>query len=189
MSCAVPKTDPSDETSVGPAFAAIYREHHGYVWRSVKRLGVPPGEVDDVVQEVFIVAHRRLKDFEGRSKLSTWLFGIAYRVVKDHRVSREARERREAGVTEPRAPTVPDRKVSRRQAAQVLDQLLEQLDPDKRDVFVMAEVAKLAAPEIAQTLGIKLNTVYSRLRSARKQFEALLEKHRAQRSSGLPWLT
>ncbi|MCH9687950.1 MAG: RNA polymerase sigma factor [Deltaproteobacteria bacterium] len=183
------KTDPSDETSVGPAFAAIYREHHSFVWRNVKRLGVAPGEVDDVVQEVFIVAHRRLQQFEGRSKLSTWLFGIAYRVVKDHRLSVEARQRREAGVTEPRAPTVPDRKVSRQQAAQVLDQLLERLDPEKRDVFVMAEVAKLSAPEIAETLGVKVNTVYSRLRAARKEFESLLDKHRAQRSSGLPWLT
>lgn len=183
------KTDPSDETSVGPAFAAIYREHHAFVWRSVKRLGVAPGEVDDLVQEVFIVAHRRLSEFEGRSKLSTWLFSIAYRVVKDHRLSARARERREAAITEPRAPTVPDRKVSRKQAARVLDQLLDELDADKRDVFVMAEVAKLSAPEIAETLGVKLNTVYSRLRAARKQFEALLEKHRAQRSSGLPWLT
>ena len=183
------KTDPSDETSVGPAFAAIYREHHGFVWRSVKRLGVSELELDDLVQEVFIVAHRRLSEFEGRSKLGTWLFGIAYRVVKDHRRSAEARERREAQLTEPRPPTVPDKKVSRKQAAKVLDRLLEKLDEDKRDVFVMAEVAKMSAPEIAETLGVKLNTVYSRLRAARKRFEELLEEHRAQRSKGLPWLS
>ncbi|MEX1366661.1 MAG: sigma-70 family RNA polymerase sigma factor [Nannocystaceae bacterium] len=185
----MPKTDPSDETAVGPAFAAIYREHHGFVWRSVRRLGVPDGDVDDLVQDVFIVAHRRLAEFEGRSKLSTWLFGIAYRVVKDHRRSQQARERREADVTVPRPPTVPDRKVSRRQAAAVLDQLLGELDEDKRDVFVMAEVAKMTAPEIADTLGVKLNTVYSRLRAARTRFEEVLEQHRAQRSKGLPWLS
>jgi len=66
-------------------FDAVYREHFAFVWRAAKRLGVGDGALDDVVQEVFVVVHRRLDGFEGRSSLKTWLFGIALRIVRDHR--------------------------------------------------------------------------------------------------------
>ena len=72
-------------TAVARGFEAVYREHYAFVWRSVRRLGVPDRELDDVVQEVFVIVHRRLAEFEGRSMVTTWLFGIAYRVVRDHR--------------------------------------------------------------------------------------------------------
>jgi RNA polymerase sigma-70 factor (ECF subfamily) len=178
----------SQGPAIEPAFTAVYREHHAFVWRSLRRLGVEEADLDDLVQEVFLVAHRRLADFEGRSKLSTWLFGIAYRVVSDHRRKREAGQRREAAVTPPPAPTQPDRKLSRREAAAVLDGLLGRLDPDKRDVFVMAEVAKLTMPEIAEALGININTAYARLRAARARFEAALAEYLEGCSGGVPWI-
>jgi RNA polymerase sigma-70 factor, ECF subfamily len=169
-------------------FEDIYRKHHAFVWRSVRRLGVPDAEVDDVVQEVFVVVHRRLGEFEGRSAITTWLFGIAYRVVRDHRRSAVARAKREAMATGGRPPTEPDRKLSRTQAAGVLDDILAQLEEDQRSVLVMADVINMTAPEIAELTETKLNTVYSRLRLARLAFEAAVEVYRRNHAGELPWM-
>ncbi len=166
-----------------PPLEELYDAHFDFVWRSARRMGVPDAAVDDVVQEVFLVVHRRRDDFEGRSSVKTWLFGILLRVVADHR----RRHRRKGGL----APlpeglaAEPDRSCPAEQAARndkvrLLHALLEQLDEDKRAVFVLAELEQLTAPEIAEALGgIKLNTVYSRLRVARKQFDEALARHRA----------
>ncbi|MFO0631224.1 MAG: sigma-70 family RNA polymerase sigma factor [Nannocystaceae bacterium] len=170
-----------------PKFESLYRKHHAFVWRSVRRLGVPDGEVDDLVQEVFVVVHRRLGEFEGRSSITTWLFGIAYRVVRDHRRSAAARARREALASVGRPPTEPEHKLQRAQAAQLLDQILDGLDEDQRSVFVMAEVVHMTAPEIAELTGAKLNTVYSRLRLARRAFEQALAAWQAEHAGEAPW--
>ncbi|MBX7084474.1 MAG: RNA polymerase sigma factor [Nannocystaceae bacterium] len=182
-------TAPSAARIVAPELAAIYREHHTFVWRSVRRLGVPDADVDDIVQEVFVVAHRRLADFAGHSSIRTWLFGIAYRVMHEHRRRRDARARREQQLEAGRPPTAPDRRLSRVEAVGVLDELLGRLDPEQREVFVMAEAAKLSAPEIAELTGVKLNTVYSRLRLARRAFDAALARWLSQRKGELPWMT
>src|SRR4051812_45143312 len=78
-----------------PSFDAIYEEHFDFVWRSVGRLGVDAAAVEDAAQDVFVIAHRRLAGFEGRSSVKTWLFGIALRVSRDHR--RSARRKRSHG--------------------------------------------------------------------------------------------
>lgn len=171
------------------AFEELYRQHHAFVWRSLRRLGVDDGDVDDLLQEVFVVAHRRLPEFEGRSKVTTWLFAIAYRTVKDHRLSAAARARREAEQTGGRPPTEPDRKLSRQQAARALDELLSRLDEDQRSVLVMADIVAMTAPEIAELTQTKLNTVYSRLRLARAALEDGLAQMRAEHPGGLPWMS
>lgn len=168
---------------------AIYREHHAFVWRSLRRIGVSDGDLDDLVQEVFVVVHRRLPEFEGRSAITTWLFGIAYHVMQEHRRSRMSRERREQNIEVARPPTTPDRRLSRVEAVGVVDDLLLGLDEDQRHVFVMAEVANMSAPEIAELTGINLNTVYSRLRLARRGFEKALDRWLAKREGDLPWMT
>lgn len=164
--------------------ATVYRDHYEFVWRAVRRLGAPEAHVDDAVQDVFLVVHRRLADFEGRSQLKTWLFGIAMRVVKDHRRKTQRMDRRHQSAPRPEPDAGPDEHVQRRQAVELLDQLLEELDDDKRAVFVMAEIENMTAPEIAETLGVKLNTVYSRLRLARKRFERALSRHRTRTEQG-----
>src|SRR5687767_2802019 len=68
-------------------FDQVYDEHVDFVWRSARRLGVPGTFADDVVQQTFLVVHRRLHDFEHRSSVKTWLFSILLRVVQDHRRS------------------------------------------------------------------------------------------------------
>lgn len=175
--------------AVAPEFEAVYREQHAFVWRCVRRLGIADAEVDDLVQEVFVVVHRQLAEFAGDSKITTWLFGIAFRVISHHRRSAMARMRREQQVDPGRPPTEPDRRLSRTQAAGVLDELLDRLDDEQRSTFVMAEVVKMTAPEIAELTGAKLNTVYSRLRLARRAFEESLQAWLAEHGGELPWMT
>jgi len=75
---------PPDAFAAGPGFDAIYEENLTYIWRAARRLGIDPADTDDVVQEVFLVAHRRLPEFEGRAQVKTWLFKILVRVVRHY---------------------------------------------------------------------------------------------------------
>ena len=172
----------------GLTFEGVYEAHFPFVWRSVRRLlGLAQGSVDDVVQEVFVVVHRRLGDFEGRSSVKTWLFGVALRVVRDHRKT-QRRKNPPPGAEASDDPEVivddaahrPDERAEKAQAVRVLHQILDGLDDEKREIFVLAELEQMSAPEIADALAINLNTVYSRLRTARHEFEEAVARHRAQ---------
>ncbi|GAC1394794.1 MAG: hypothetical protein NVSMB47_04420 [Polyangiales bacterium] len=164
-----------------PAFAEVYASSFPFVWRTVRRLGVDPGAVDDVVQEVFLVVHRRLGDFEGRSTLKTWLYGIVRRVVHDHRRARARKPAEPTGDFDAIATdaATPHDDAEKAQAVRVLHALLGELDDDKREVFVLAELEQMSAPEIAEATATNANTVYTRLRAARKEFEAAVARHRA----------
>jgi RNA polymerase sigma-70 factor (ECF subfamily) len=159
----------------------VYREHFAFVWRSAKRLGVRDASLDDVVQEVFVVVHRRLASFEGRSSLRTWLFGITLRVARDHRraMKRKCPEPAPVDPDTLRAEGGPGESAERAEAVRLLHALLDELDDDRREVFVMAELEQMTMPEIADALGLNLNTAYARLRVAREEFEAALARHRA----------
>jgi len=162
-------------------FASIYEAHFPFVWRTVRRLGIAPGTVDDLVQEVFLVVHRRLGDFEGRSSIKTWLFGIVRRVVRDHRRSQT---RKPATPTEDfdgvaSDASTPLEATERAEAVRLLHTLLDALDDDRREVFVLAELEQMSAPEIAEATATNVNTVYTRLRAARKDFEEAVARHRA----------
>ena len=166
-------------------FEQVYDENVDYVWKTVCRLGVRGPAVEDAVQEVFVVVHRKLASFEGRSSMHTWLFQIARRVVHDHRRTVRRKEHPplpnesvpDLGAIAADESTSPDATARRAEAARVLYDLLDKLDTDKREVFILAEVEELAAPEIAQVLGINVNTVYSRLRLAREAFNLALARH------------
>lgn len=164
-------------------FDALYDDHVDFIWRSLKCLGVPDQNVDDAVQDVFMVVHRRLPSFEARSAVRTWLFGIVLHVAGDHR----RRERRKGGLAPldfevaDRAPG-PLEDAARAEALRTLALVLEELDQDKRDVLVLAELEQQSAPEIAAALGLNVNTVYSRLRAARRAFEAAFERHQGGRT-------
>ena len=174
---AVPKRD-----AVGPAgviaFEALYEAQFDFVWRSVARLGVEPAALEDAAQDVFVIAHRRLGEFEGRSSAKTWLFAIALRVAHDYR--RAARRKRghgivgedegdAANVADPNAAS-PLEAAVRAAAVNRLHALLAQLEEPLRAIFILAELEEVSAPEIGEALGINLNTVYTRLRAARRQF-------------------
>jgi RNA polymerase sigma-70 factor (ECF subfamily) len=157
-----------EEQRAAPDLAAVFREQAPYVWRVLRKLGVPEAEVPDLCQEVFVVVHRKLPEFEGRSALTTWLYGICVRTASDYR--RRARVRREQvtdTVPEGRESAPQAKDLARRQARALLDAALEDLDDDKRAVFVLYEIEELPMAEVAEAVGCPLQTAYSRLYAAR----------------------
>lgn len=180
----VATTTASDETTREIDFTSVYEGNFSFVWRTVRRLGVDPAAVDDLVQEVFLVVHRRLRDFEGRSSIKTWLFGIVRRVVHDHR---RAKSRKPATPTEDfegvaSEASTPHEATEKAEAVRLLHALLAELDDDRREVFVLAELEQMSAPEIAEATATNMNTVYTRLRAARRDFESAVARHRARTS-------
>jgi RNA polymerase sigma-70 factor (ECF subfamily) len=161
------------------SFDTLYGQRVEFSWRVVRRLGLSESSVEDAVQEVFVVAYRRRADFEGRSTLRTWLYGIAIRVARKFR----AREQRRASTLDETIATGsdvgPEKQLERSEALEVVQEALEAMEENKREVFVLAEIEDLSAPEIADAVGIPLNTVYSRLRAARQEFEASVKRSRA----------
>ncbi|MEO8875534.1 MAG: sigma-70 family RNA polymerase sigma factor [Polyangiaceae bacterium] len=166
-----------------PDFDGVYDQNVGFVWRSARRLGVGDHAVDDVVQQVFVVVHRRLSEFEGRSSLKTWLFSILLHAVREHR--RSLRRKSPHWWSSPNDPELvedgarnPEQEAERAEASRTIDRLLENLDGDKRVVFVMAELEQMTANEISEATGLDTKAVYSRLRAARIDFERAAEKLR-----------
>ena len=158
----------------------VYEEFFGFVWRSAQRLGVPKHALDDLVQDVFVIVHRKFQQFEGRSSLKTWLYAITVRVVRDYRrtLSRKKRPEplNESDVQSP-APS-PLEAATQAEATAALRALLEELDDDKREVLVLVELEQMTVPQVAEAIGINVNTVYSRLRSARVAFNSAVAKFR-----------
>lgn len=162
-----------------PPFAQVYADHGAMVWRSLRRLGVREADVEDVAQEVFVVVHRKLPEFDQRSTLKTWVFGICLRVASDYR--RKAHVRREEPVDQ--VPDSPQeapqpQAVERRQARAVLDAILDELDEDKRTAFVLFELEQWPMADVAQAMGCPLQTAYARLYAARRHVEAAAEARR-----------
>jgi RNA polymerase sigma-70 factor (ECF subfamily) len=172
----------------GTTLDDIYRDELAFVWRTVRYLGVPDAEAEDVVHEIFIVLGRRLTDYDGRHSLRAWLAGITRRVVLHQHRSRFRAERKHAALSATAAShdDQPDAELMRREAAAVLDEFLAGIDDDKRTVFVLAELEGMSAPEIAHVVEANVNTVYSRLRAAREAFEKHVARWRriARRTSG-----
>jgi RNA polymerase sigma-70 factor (ECF subfamily) len=183
-SSAEPPAPPPPLTAL--PFEDVYTQHFDFVWRNVRRLGVPEASIDDAVQEVFMVLHRRRADFEGRAALTTWLFRILVKVCADHRRTlrrKSPHARFPGGAVDldavPAGGDGPHEQVAQREAAAILHRLLDELDDDKRTVFVLAELEGLTMPEIAETLGLNLNTAYARLRAAHKEFERAVAREQA----------
>lgn len=162
-----------------PDLRKIFDDYSAFVWRTLRHLGVREADVPDVCQEVFITVHRRIDSFEGRSALRTWLYGICLRTASDHR--RRAHVRREVAVEQvPREQIDAEQPqaVDRQRARRRLLELLEQLDEDKRAVFVLYEIEELGMKEVAEIVGCPLQTAYSRLHAARKQLAEAMTEHR-----------
>ncbi len=158
----------------------VYARHSGFVWRVVRRMGIAEHAVEDVMHEVFLVVHRRLPEFDGRVAMTTWLYHLPRGVVSNHRRSRR-REQRRLKLVDPQPAAAPDPEAQTRrgQAAAFVRAFLEELDADKREVFELAELEGLAMPEVAELVGVNLNTAYSRLRAARQRFTRAVERLRA----------
>jgi len=160
------------------AFAALYAEHFSFVWRCLRGLGVAPLALEDAAQDVFVVVHRRLFTFQAESSLRTWLFGIVRRIA--YRYRRTARRKGPIAELE-REPEAPDpgplERAQEVEAAEFVDRFAGHLDDRKREVFVLGILEGLSVPEVAEALGVPLNTAYTRLRRARLEFrKALAER-------------
>lgn len=151
--------------------AEVYDRHAAMVFRALRAFGVADASLDDAVQDVFLVVHRRLAEFEGRSALTTWLYGIARRVAADHRRRRPLGTGPMPTLDLPDRGPAPDQALARQEAARTVMEILDAMEPEKREVFALMELEQLSAPAVAELLGVPLNTVYSRLRLARVRFD------------------
>jgi RNA polymerase sigma-70 factor, ECF subfamily len=157
------------------AVSALYRDNYEFVWRNARRLGCGDEWLDDAVHEIFLVAARRLAEFEGRSSPHTWLFAITFRVVQRMRRDRGRQKLYLSRYveTQPVAWRNPEHE---REAAQYLRYLLALLPSAQRLVFILAELEGFTSSEIAQTLSLPLGTVHSRLRSAKQRLTRIIEE-------------
>ena len=160
-----------------PDLAGVYEAHFRYVWRCLRSLGVRDAHLDDALQDVFLVVQRRLPDFDGGAELRTWLYAIALRIARKYRdrARREPASLEAAREHTPELPAAPDANGAAALAHErlALARLaLSALDDEKREVFVLARIEEMSAPEIASVVGVPINTVYSRLRAARLAFDA-----------------
>lgn len=156
---------------VVPSFDEVYASHVAFVWRTLRTFGVGEPQLEDAVQDVFVVVHRRLREWQGRAAMTTWLFAIARRVASAYRRRGGTHDRTVELVDEPAGGDDTFAAMSRAQAVAKVMAILEAMDEDKRAVFALVELEQLSVPDVARMLEINLNTAYSRLRLARHAFE------------------
>jgi RNA polymerase sigma-70 factor, ECF subfamily len=157
----------------------VYSSQKDFVWLTLQRMGIPRSDLEDVFQDVFVIAHKRLHTYNRDAKLSAWLYGICLRSVAAHR--RRAFRRREradgtdASVARPGSEhwhaqvEAPDERLGEQERQATLNALLNTLDPDHRLVVVMFEVEDHSCQYIAELIGVPVGTVHSRLHTARRK--------------------
>jgi RNA polymerase sigma-70 factor, ECF subfamily len=180
----LPHTDAgSGAAATMPSFEAVFEDHFDYVWATLRRLGVQERDLEDLSQDVFLRVFGQLDHFDASRPVRPWLFGFAFRVASDYR--RLARNRCELLDLHDRDPTDPApsalERVLRTEALTLAQAALEELDLDRRAVFILHELDDCPIPEVAAALSIPLNTAYSRLRLAREQFADCVRRLRLRR--------
>jgi RNA polymerase sigma-70 factor (ECF subfamily) len=160
-----------------PEFRQLFAEQFGFVWRVLQRHGVPARELEDGCQEVFLVVFRRVGEFERRSSLRTWIYGIAVRVAIGMR--RRAYRRRELltdAVPEAVAAHEASSAAEVSEARALLEAALNTLPRAKREVFVLYELESMTMAEVAHALGIPEGTALYRLYRAREEVETFMRR-------------
>ncbi len=158
-----------------PDLSRVYEQHLQYVWRLLTRFGVPSRDREDVAHDTFVVVHRKLSTFDPSRPLKPWLAGITFRVAVAYK-RRKMQSEVPSELPDIQHPDQAGKSTELRQQAQ---RLLEQIPIERRAVFVLHELEGLTAPEISDAIGVPLNTVYSRLRLARKDLKTLIAKEDA----------
>jgi RNA polymerase sigma-70 factor (ECF subfamily) len=167
-----PDTTRDLPTLTTPAFAEIFARHARFMAQSLRRMGVADADLDDLCQEAFLVVHRRLASFEGRSSLRTWIRGVAIRVAADYRKSARVRARVGAEATDELESPADDH--GRTEARQILQRAFRALDANKRAVLVLHEIEGFSVPEVALLVGCPVPTAYTRLRAGRLMLARVL---------------
>jgi len=172
----------NDQVEAAQTLAQVYDAHCGFVWRTARRLGIADEHVEDVMQEVFLIVHRRLADFDGRASMATWLFHLTRGVVSNWRRSRRREAARIATLDPTPAPSLdPEQAVEQARMVAFVQNFLDSLETDKRSMFEWVEIEGLPVATVAAMTGVKLNTAHSRLRLARREFQRALDRERAKR--------
>lgn len=151
----------------------VFELHFDDVWRFLVRLGAPPADAEDLAQNVFVVAHRRLASFETSRPMRPWLFGIARNVLRDHRRLAVHRHESATGdVDEVRS----DPRLRAFEASQLLYAALSELPEPLRAIVVAHDLEELEMREAAEALDVPLDTAYARLRRGRALLKAAVER-------------
>jgi RNA polymerase sigma-70 factor (ECF subfamily) len=165
-----------------PDFRAVFEAEFAYVWSTLRRMGVRERDLEDVTHDTFLKVGPRLPDYDPGRPIRPWLFGFAFRVASDYR--RLARHRKEvlaeAEADDP-APA-PDEEVAMREARAIMTEALDAIELDRRAVFVLHVLDECPIPEVAQALGVPVNTAYSRLRLAREEFSSAVRRLQLRRA-------
>lgn len=171
----MPEVIPADATTLSREFTRVFETEFSYVCRSLRRLGVREADLSDVAQELFVTVYRRFGDYDPARPLRPWLFSFSLRLAANYRrLARNQVPHVDTAVVEPAAadPNV--------EARDLVLRALSELDFDRRSVLVMHDLEGFQAPDIAQQTAVPLNTVYSRLRLARHDFRAAIERLQAE---------
>lgn len=168
------------DSSERQTFRELYAAELKYVWSSLRRLGVPACDVEDVAHETLLSVYRRLSHYDRSRPLRPWLFGFVYRTAADYRKRSHRRhetgdgddELEEAAYEGPNA----EQEIVRRQQRALVLAALRSMPVERNAIFVMMEIDGYSAPEVSDALGIPLNTVYSRIRTARDEFTAAIRR-------------
>ncbi len=155
------------------AWKALYETHYDFAWRTARRLGLPEADVEDAVQDAFRIAWEQLERFTW-GRFTTWLYRIVANVVSER--LRRTRVREFFGAFLGRADTSLEAHVEARSTLRIVEQVLRKLTREKREVFALFEIEGLTHQEIAELIGVKVETVRTRLHYARRDFERLAEK-------------
>lgn len=155
-----------------PDFDTVYAELFPFVWRCLRGLGVPDGSLDDACQDVFLVVHRRLREFSGKASVRTWLYGIVRKVASNQR--RTSQRKGQGAPLDDELPSVapsPHDRAEEAEVAAFVRAFLDDLEPKRREVFLLALLEGMSIPEVATALSIPVNTAYTRVRLVRTEFE------------------
>jgi RNA polymerase sigma-70 factor (ECF subfamily) len=181
-----PRAEPTRDHATTPAsddpFTALYRAEVGYVWRTLRRLGVRARDLPDLTHEVFVIVYRRMHDYDHDRPRRPWLFGIAFREASHYH--RRAGHGRELVADEVRvldeAPGAEEL-MARAQDQALVAEAVATLDLERRAALVMHDFDRHPVADIAAAMGVPVKTVYSRLRVAREQFVATVRRLQRQR--------
>ncbi|MGC4068628.1 MAG: sigma-70 family RNA polymerase sigma factor [Polyangiaceae bacterium] len=174
-----PDTEPPQMIPV-PDLAELYGQNVRYVWRCLRSLGVRDRELEDAIQDLFMVVQKKLPDFDGRVSARTWLYAIAIRIARRYK-ERHGRAAARFCPEEEHAETLAsphntEAEFVYNERLACAREALNALDDDKREVFVLAQIEQMSAKEIGEITGVPMNTVYSRLRAAKAAFSEAIQR-------------
>ena len=159
-----------------PDLSEVFRAECDYVWNTFRRLGVRDADVKDLTQELFISLQRLLPTYDPSRPIRPWLFTMAYRMALRHNERRRREHLTDEIVDTPDSSEDLEKKVAASESRDLVLRALDFVELERRAVFVLADIDETPVPEIADQLGIPLNTAYSRLRLARQDFRSAVKR-------------